>query len=85
MQKVNLYRYNNEDESVTVTPIQRDPADPIYKMRLIADEGKVLTDGERTTPCTDCAFDEVDEWTEIDEPSPAPEEEATAEDYEFRT
>ena len=84
MQKVNLYRYENEDGSITVTPIQRNPDDLVYKLRLIANEGKILTNGERETPCTDCALDDVDRWTEIDEPSPIPasEEEATAADYE---
>lgn len=38
-------------------------------IRLIADEGKVLTDGETTTSCVDvCPADDVDKWTEIDAP-----------------
>lgn len=83
MQKVNLYRYENEDGSITVTPVQREASDPVYKMRLIAEDGKILTDGASETPCTDCTLDEVDRWTEIAEPpAPTPEEEATAEDYE---
>ena len=76
MQKVNLYRYDNEDGSVTVTPIQRNPTDPVYKMRLIADEGKILTDGEYKTPCIDCTLEDVDRWYEINDPNePIAEEE----------
>lgn len=82
MQKVNLYRYENEDGSITVTPVQREASDPVYKMRLIAEDGKILTDGASETPCTDCTLEDVDKWYEKDEPSPAPEEEATADDYE---
>lgn len=36
--------------------------------RLIADAGKVLTDGRTVTSCIDTVTPEV--WTEIDEPQP---------------
>lgn len=36
--------------------------------RLIADAGKVLTDGQTVTICIDTATPE--QWTEIDEPQP---------------
>lgn len=39
--------------------------------RLIADAGKVLTDGVITTSCIDTA--DPSQWTEIDEPQPEPE------------
>lgn len=68
MIKVNLYKYLNEDGSITVTPVQHEVSDLVYKMRLIADEGKILTDGVDETPCSDCALDEIDRWYEIDDP-----------------
>lgn len=40
--------------------------------RLIADPGKLLTDGIITTSCIDTANPAL--WTEIDEPEPEPEE-----------
>ena len=41
--------------------------------RLIADAGKVLTDGRTVTSCIDTVTPEA--WTEIDEPQPTPEPE----------
>lgn len=41
--------------------------------RLIADAGKVLTDGRAITSCIDTANPSI--WTEIDEPVPEPEPE----------
>lgn len=42
----------------------------IIKMnRLIADEGKVLTNGKRIAPVVDCFESDVSKWSEIDEPS----------------
>lgn len=41
--------------------------------RLIADPGKVLTDGRTVTSCIDT--DDPSQWTEIDEPTPEPEPE----------
>lgn len=42
--------------------------------RLIADVGKMLTNGIITTSCIDTAT--LESWTEIDEPQPEPEPEA---------
>lgn len=41
--------------------------------RIVADPGKVLTDGVTTTSCIDA--DNPNLWTEIDEPEPEPEPE----------
>lgn len=49
----------------------------IQRLRLVADEGKVLTNGVIIGKVIDCAVGEETQWTEIDEP--APEEEITAE------
>lgn len=48
--------------------------------RLIADAGKVLTDGIITTSCIDTADPSL--WTEVDEPQPEPEPEPEGEDNE---
>ena len=39
---VYLYRYFNEDGSVSVGPIKRNETDEPYKLRIIADEGYEL-------------------------------------------
>lgn len=67
MQTVNLYRYEDAD-SITITPEKRNPTDPIYCYRLIADDGKILTDGEMETPCIDTH--DPWKWSEIDDPNP---------------
>lgn len=70
----NLYRYENTDGSISISPIQREETDTPYMYRVIADEGKVLTDGTNITPCTDTHTPEI--YTEIDEPpEPSPESE----------
>lgn len=45
--------------------------------RLVADPGKVLTDGVTMTSCIDTA--DPSQWTEIDEPTPEPEPEPEGE------
>lgn len=65
MQTITLYRYTRPDGGVTVSPIK--PNVKYTEMvRLIADEGKILTDGTNTTTCTDVSSAEG--WTEIDAP-----------------
>lgn len=61
-----LYRYQRQSGKTTVSPIQ--PTDKPFTevYRLIADLGKVLTNGETQTPCVD--VDSTEGWTEIDEP-----------------
>ena len=64
MQKVNLYRYEEQDGSVTITPTQRKKTDKPYKLRLVADEGMVLTNGEVQTYVIDIDFSEEENWRE---------------------
>ena len=66
----NLYRYEDE-HGVTITPNKRSESDEPYCVRLIADEGKILTDGETETPCVDTH--EPEKWYEVDLP-PEPDE-----------
>jgi hypothetical protein len=64
MQKVNLYKYE-ENGTVIITPNARAETDTPSRMRLIADENAILTDGTTETPARDVMLDEVDKWTEI--------------------
>lgn len=64
MQIINLYKYIREDGGVTVSPKKPD-GDYTEMYRLVADEGKVLTNGEITTPCKDVGS--IIGWTEMDE------------------
>lgn len=75
MQKVDLYRYE-ENGKVTVTPNARAETDTPSRMRLIADENCILTDGTTETPARDVKLDEVDKWHEI-----GSADEATEADY----
>lgn len=65
MQTITLYRYTRPDGGISVSPIK--PNVKYTEMvRLIADDGKALTDGTNTTTCTDVSSAEG--WTEIDAP-----------------
>lgn len=60
-----LYRYEREGGGVTVS-LNRPSVPYTTSYRLIADEGKVLTDGKRVVSCIDT--DTLYQWTEIDTP-----------------
>ena len=66
MQTITLYRYIRPDGGVTTSPIKPDTADYSLKYRLIADEGKLLTDGTTVAGCVD--VDSPEGWTETDAP-----------------
>ena len=78
MQIITLYRYERADGGVTVSPIKPD-AEYTEMYRLVADEGKVLTNGEITTTCTD-VYD-TEGWSEIDEPIESEYSIRATEDY----
>ena len=68
-----MYIYERKDGGITVAPFELKGAE--YKdfrlteregYRLIADEGKALTNGEIITSCIDVEI--ADGWSEIDEP-----------------
>lgn len=65
MQTVIMYRFRRADGWYSVSP-NRPEGEYETRMRLIADEGKALTDGKVVTGCTDAAS--ADGWTEIDAP-----------------
>lgn len=50
-------------------------------VRLVADDGMMLTDGERTALCLDVPVTEVERWSETKYEEPE-DEEATEADYE---
>ena len=71
MQTITLYKYTRADGGVTVSPIKPD-CEYTEMYRLIADEGKVLTqDGVDTTTCVD--VESVEGWYEVDAPDEATE------------
>lgn len=74
MQVINLYKYTRENGGVTVSPNKPD-GEYTEMYRLIADDGKTLTNGEVVTPCIDVEY--VDGWEEIDDAT----DEATEQDY----
>lgn len=75
MQTIPLYKYEREGGGVTVSPSKPKNTEYTEMYRLVADEGKILTNGEIQTSCAD--VDTVDGWEEIDNP----EENATENDY----
>ena len=59
-----LYRYEREGGGVSVSPYMPTGKPYTYLIRLVADEGKVLTDGTTVTPCVD--VEKIDGWVEIE-------------------
>ena len=66
MKIVELYRYENDDGSISISPEKRNEVNIEYKYRLIANEGQVITDGENIFYCIDT--DDIDQYFEIDAP-----------------
>lgn len=64
MQKIPLYKYARAGSGVTVSPVKPD-CEYTEMYRLIADEGKALTqDGVITTACTD--VESAEGWYEVE-------------------
>ena len=64
MQKVDLYRYEDSN-ALVITPNKRNETDNPSRMRLIADDGAVLTNGDTETAVVDVTLDEIELWQEI--------------------
>lgn len=65
MQVITLYKYERPEGGTTISPIKPD-VEYTECIRLIADEGKLLTlDGNDTYPCID--VDSIDGWYEIED------------------
>ena len=61
-----LYRVERSDGGIDVTPNKPTEQPYTETFRLIADEGKLLTDGENQFTCIDT--DNPDDFTEVDDP-----------------
>ena len=80
MQTITLYRYTRADGGVTTSPVKPpDGTSCDLRYRLIADDGKTLTDGVTITSCIDVSS--PDGWTEIDDPGEDTDK-ATDADYQ---
>ena len=66
MKKIRYYRYIGRNGTVT-TQVLLDNAIKIDLYNLIADEGKILTDGENKIHSVYIHVDDVDKWIEIDD------------------
>ena len=64
MQKIVLYRYARPDGGTTVSPVKPD-CEYTVLYRLVADEGKIISNGKEATPCIDT--ETPDEWSELEE------------------
>ena len=65
MIKKNLYRYTGRNGIITSLVYLEDAKYyPMY--RLIAEEGKMLTDGEQVVKSIDIFAEDLGKWTEID-------------------
>ena len=64
MQNITIYRYLRESGGVTVSPEKPD-CEYTEMHRLIADDNKLLTNGEITTCCID--VESADGWYEIED------------------
>ena len=63
MEIVTLYHFNRESGGITESPNKPDGVEYTTRFRLIASEGKLLTDGTTETYCID--VDSADGWSEI--------------------
>lgn len=68
MTQSKLYKYLGRNGNI-VTPILLEKIDPIPMVKLVADSGKVLTNGKEVTKIKTLFLDELEEWHEIDDPS----------------
>lgn len=66
MRKINLYKYDEEDGTTIITPIQRTNKDKPYKYRLLADENMELYNGKERFDCVDIKLDDIELWMEIE-------------------
>lgn len=86
MQVTTLYRYKRSDGGTTTSPVAPDAGvDYTTKVRLIADEGKLLSKDGVTASVIDTGT--ADGWTEIDDigSDPMTETEEKAKAYDIIT
>lgn len=73
MQIIAVYRYEREDGKITISLIKPDGKEYTEKYRLVADEGKVLTNNGEIVGEV-CGTDSTDGWGETDSPEESTEE-----------
>lgn len=67
MQIIPLYKYQRAEGGITVSPIKPEKTEITEAVRIIADEGKMLTiDGINYTQCAD--VESAEGWFEVDAP-----------------
>ena len=66
MIKKDLYRYTGRNGSIT-SLVHLDDAKYYPMYRLIAEDGKALTNGEQIVKSIDIFAEDLGKWTEIDE------------------
>lgn len=66
MKKIKKYKYIGRNGTL-ISSILIDGASKIDMFCLVADEGKVLTDGERNLYSIYVYADDLDNWTEIED------------------
>lgn len=62
-----MYRYLGRNGIIT-SPILVDQTSPIPMVSLVAEKGKILTNGQKKLYSVTVFEDEVSNWTEIDDP-----------------
>lgn len=65
MIKTNKYRYLGKNGIIT-TSVLLDGIEPILMYRLVADEGKALSDGNKLHKAVEIFAEDLDKWTEVD-------------------
>ena len=65
MNIINIYLYQG-DNGVIQTPVKLPIPELKQMRRLVADEGKILVNGEERTSCIDVDIDKIDMWQEVD-------------------
>lgn len=66
MKKINRYRYLGKNGIITTSVLLEGNA-PILMYRIIADEGKILTDGNIFAHQREIFAEDLDKWTEIED------------------
>lgn len=67
MKKITKYRYLGRNGMIT-TQVRLDGIEPILMYVLIADDEKILYNGERYTKFTEIFADDLNQWQEVPMP-----------------
>lgn len=69
MTKIKRYRYLGKNGIVT-TSVLIDGVEPILMYRLVADPGKVMTNGTKFVRQVEIFAEDLEDWTEVENPNP---------------